>query len=877
MKTKKNNKGFTLVEVIAVVLIIGIVLLAVVASYSKYIKKTKDNYDKEQTKLFVQAAKDYFSDNREFLPTASGKKSCVTLRTLNQYNYIDKIYDSSKKEYNPDSKVCITKESLTKYSYKGTLLRQGENESQNNTNGLNISYKIGNEDFSSGKTKTGEKDQKYTVKMEIVDNNNHNIKSYKYVIHKISGSKDITYVVKGPFDVSKKQNKISVSIDFNFDGTYYIQAEAINDKNQKITSKSGRLTLSFTKFSCSSAVSIVSDATNWTNSDINNSIIINNKVKYYYLTVKNSSNNSVIEGPIRIDRASLTNGIYNHTITANDNEIKNVYYEIIPYDDNDKNNNCNIKSIEYKIDKVKPTCTVNSVTTGTNPTVKAQCYDQDSKCVNNEVTKVISGSNTSVSVNDNAGNTTECEYQLDTTKPKVTLTSTTNFKKTTQTATLKCVDQSGIVGYYYGTTKPTDSTQYTSVNSTNTFTQNQTISQKGTYYLACKNTLGGWDYTSLTINSYRVINMLVNLDGTVANYNTNDYTKVSDNTYIAPYNTTLTLSSIRTIPTGSGYNAAAPSATTATLSSTNPKLTANSTYTMWFTRNMMYIKYKTGGGTLQTTTHNSDNTATYTWGLDSNNYITRNESNNINYYRYGKTDINLYNYNSREAMYIYRTGYTTNDNEEWICESGCSTANKTFSQDAIILNSSNDLCNASSDDCTPVLKVNWKRRSYTISYTMNGGTNNTNNPASYNVDTSTITIKNPQTRSGYEFKGWTEQVKNLVWWHGFVSAGKGMVETNSSWGSSYFTDMIRLKSGVKYTLSGYGEYPASNIRWRVYNLDGTYSSNGSTTNEYTPSSDCYVRIVFYNNPTSFQVLLQIQLYQKDQLITEHMLQIGLKS
>ena len=49
--------------------------------------------------------------------------------------------------------------------------------------------------------------------------------------------------------------------------------------------------------------------------------------------------------------------------------------------------------------------------------------------------------------------------------------------------------------------------------------------------------------------------------------------------------------------------------------------------------------------------------------------------------------------------------------------------------------------------------ANWTPENYTISYTLNGGTV-TGNPANYNIETATFTLKNP-TRTGYTFKGWT--------------------------------------------------------------------------------------------------------------------------
>ena len=51
------------------------------------------------------------------------------------------------------------------------------------------------------------------------------------------------------------------------------------------------------------------------------------------------------------------------------------------------------------------------------------------------------------------------------------------------------------------------------------------------------------------------------------------------------------------------------------------------------------------------------------------------------------------------------------------------------------------------------LYAKWELVSYTINYELGGGTNAPENPASYNVETGTITLKNP-TKDKYDFKGW---------------------------------------------------------------------------------------------------------------------------
>ena len=51
------------------------------------------------------------------------------------------------------------------------------------------------------------------------------------------------------------------------------------------------------------------------------------------------------------------------------------------------------------------------------------------------------------------------------------------------------------------------------------------------------------------------------------------------------------------------------------------------------------------------------------------------------------------------------------------------------------------------------LYAKWELESYTITYELNGGTNASENPAGYNVETGTITLKDP-VKTGYTFAGW---------------------------------------------------------------------------------------------------------------------------
>jgi uncharacterized repeat protein (TIGR02543 family) len=66
---------------------------------------------------------------------------------------------------------------------------------------------------------------------------------------------------------------------------------------------------------------------------------------------------------------------------------------------------------------------------------------------------------------------------------------------------------------------------------------------------------------------------------------------------------------------------------------------------------------------------------------------------------------------------------------------------------------SNTIAAGSTGDKT--FAAQWTATEYAINYTLNGGTNHSENPAGYTVESPTITLQAP-TRTGYEFAGWTE-------------------------------------------------------------------------------------------------------------------------
>lgn len=66
-------------------------------------------------------------------------------------------------------------------------------------------------------------------------------------------------------------------------------------------------------------------------------------------------------------------------------------------------------------------------------------------------------------------------------------------------------------------------------------------------------------------------------------------------------------------------------------------------------------------------------------------------------------------------------------------------------------------------DYNVILYAKWNSEPYNLSYELNGGTNAIENPSTYNIESATFTLKDPQ-RVGYTFEGWYTDVdlKNNV-------------------------------------------------------------------------------------------------------------------
>lgn len=114
------KKGFTLVELLAVIVILGLLALIIVPNVAGTLKNQKNNLYNVQIKNIEEAAKGWASEHFFDLPTTDGENKTINLKDLADIINTD-ITDprDSSKKFGQCLKVVITKVSnADNYTYK---------------------------------------------------------------------------------------------------------------------------------------------------------------------------------------------------------------------------------------------------------------------------------------------------------------------------------------------------------------------------------------------------------------------------------------------------------------------------------------------------------------------------------------------------------------------------------------------------------------------------------------------------------------------------------------------------------------------------------------------------------------------------------------
>lgn len=114
----KKKNGFTLIELLGVIVILAIILAIVIMNLSKISNDTRDKYNDKQKDEIIEASKEYFTTNNNYLTDLNdGYSVYVSLGALVKEDYLNKMTSTNKNEFNKCDIVLVSKKN-GKLSYE---------------------------------------------------------------------------------------------------------------------------------------------------------------------------------------------------------------------------------------------------------------------------------------------------------------------------------------------------------------------------------------------------------------------------------------------------------------------------------------------------------------------------------------------------------------------------------------------------------------------------------------------------------------------------------------------------------------------------------------------------------------------------------------
>jgi len=115
-----KKKGFTLIELLGVIIILSILSLIVFPLLLKQVNKSKEEIEKVNEVLILDAAKDYVFDNENSFKKINGNSYCISIENLIKGNYLNpNIKDSNNNRIDLNKMIEINYNE-NKFTYKIT-------------------------------------------------------------------------------------------------------------------------------------------------------------------------------------------------------------------------------------------------------------------------------------------------------------------------------------------------------------------------------------------------------------------------------------------------------------------------------------------------------------------------------------------------------------------------------------------------------------------------------------------------------------------------------------------------------------------------------------------------------------------------------------
>lgn len=410
----ENNEAFTLAELLVTIVIIGILSSIGIIGITNLRKNQEIKFNNTQLQVFRQAAQIYFTDNKERLPLDFGEER-VYLDELIKNNYIDKLLDYNKKEYNEEKSYVTAMRVFDKYVYTATLVTEGKNseiidDTDNNDGKIKIEMlnKINctnsSNNYSESCTGSTEEIKEYyankNVKLNIeLEDPKNKIFAYNYTVYK-NGLNIYTSEYIRANDDTNYNDIITLNTKRYDDGIYRIEIKGVNKKYQLMTKKTPDIYIDVTKPTCK---------VNLNGTKGNNGWFKNKAVSVELSRSDKGGSGLYTYGLLNSKQVS-----YNKQSNITQNNTSGIVYYGYVKDRAGNTNNC--ESENFKVDTTAPKCETEGESTSWtsgNRTLTFKCSDNESGCVKSQEQMQFSSTlmkqELNVNVYDKAGNITLCK------------------------------------------------------------------------------------------------------------------------------------------------------------------------------------------------------------------------------------------------------------------------------------------------------------------------------------------------------------------------------------------------------------------------------------------------------------------------------------
>ena len=203
MYKKMNRKGFTMVELLGVIVILGILSVISIVAIQGVLEKARKEYYKTQKNNMIMSTESYLNSNKNLLPKVSGQIIKVELGTLENNKFIDKVVDYNKNDCDSTNSYVQVFKYRDEINYTSYL----KCPSYNDDNDLKQATPKINANFVTDLSKAS-----VTITVSGGKNGSENIglASYQYKIYKNGKLEYTSDIIDGDKTLSSKTSKVSL-------------------------------------------------------------------------------------------------------------------------------------------------------------------------------------------------------------------------------------------------------------------------------------------------------------------------------------------------------------------------------------------------------------------------------------------------------------------------------------------------------------------------------------------------------------------------------------------------------------------------------------------------------------------------------------------